>query len=140
MTTHPKFFLFDAGVYRTIRPAGPLDSPEEIDGAALETLVHQELRAHVAYRSLDLELFTWRTGAGAEVDLVAYGGDGLFAVEVKRRGRIRRADLQGLTQFKADYPAARCVLLFGGDRREYRDGIGLLPAAEALADPAKVLK
>ena len=140
MTTHPKFFLFDAGVYRTIRPAGPLDSPEEIDGAALETLVHQELRAHVAYRSLDLELFTWRTGAGAEVDLVAYGGDGLFAVEVKRRGRIRRADLQGLTQFKADYPAARCVLLFGGDRREYRDGIELLPAAEALADPAKVLK
>ena len=140
MTTHPKFFLFDAGVYRTIRPAGPLDSPEEIDGAALETLVHQELRAHVAYRSLDLELFTWRTGAGAEVDLVACGGDGLFAVEVKRRGRIRRADLQGLTQFKADYPAARCVLLFGGDRREYRDGIELLPAAEALADPAKVLK
>ena len=134
MTTHPKFFLFDAGVYRKIRPAGPLDSPEEIDGAALETLVHQELRAHVAYRSLDLELFTWRTGAGAEVDLVAYGGDGLFAVEVKRRARIRRADLQGLT------PAARCVLLFGGDRREYRDGIELLPAAEALADPAKVLK
>ena len=140
MATHPKFFLFDAGVYRTIRPTGPLDSPEEIDGAALETLVHQELRAHVAYRSLDLELFTWRTGSGAEVDLVAYGGDGLFAIEVKRRARIRRADLRGLTQFKADYPMARCVLLRGGGRREYRDGIELLPAAEALADPTKVLK
>ena len=56
MTTHPKFFLFDAGVYRTIRPRGPLDSPEEIDGAALETLVYQELRAHIAYRALDLDL------------------------------------------------------------------------------------
>ena len=140
MTTHPKFFLFDAGVYRTIRPAGPLDSPEEIDGAALETLVHQELRAHIAYRSLDLKLFTWRTGSGAEVDLVAYGGDGLFAVEVKRRRRIGGADLRGLRQFKADYPMARCVLLFGGDRREYRDGIELLPVAEALADPTAVLK
>ena len=140
MTSHPKFFLFDAGVYRTIRPTGPLDSPEEIDGAALETLVYQELRAYIAYRALDLKLFTWRTGSGAEVDFVAYGGDGLFAIEVKRRGRIRSADLQGLTQFKADYPVARCVLLFGGDRREYRNGIELLPMSEALADPTAVLK
>ena len=35
MTAHPKFFLFDVGVYRAIRPAGPLDSPEQIDGPAL---------------------------------------------------------------------------------------------------------
>ena len=139
MTAHPKFFLFDAGVYRTIRPTGPLDRPEEIDGAALETLVHQELRAHIAYRSLDLKLFTWRTAVGAEVDFVAYGGDGLFAIEVKRGRVIRRTDLRGLAQFRSDYPMARCVLLFGGERREHRDGIDLLPAAEALADPALIL-
>ena len=64
LTTHPKFFLFDAGVYRALRPAGPLDCPEEIDGAALETLVYQELRAHIAYRALDLDLFTWRRRRG----------------------------------------------------------------------------
>ena len=139
LTTHPKFFFFDVGVYRTIRPAGPLDSPEEIDGAALETLVFQELRAHIAYRSLDLELFTWRTGAGAEVDLVAYGNDGLFAIEVKRRRTVRNSDLSGLRRFAADYPMARCVLLFGGDRREFREGIELHPVAEALADPARIL-
>ena len=59
-------------------------------------------------------------------------------IEVKRSRRIRRGDLQGLTQFKADYPMARCVLLFGGDRREHRDGIDLLPVPEALTDPATV--
>ena len=69
---------------------------------------------------------------------MAYGGDGLFAMEVKRSRRIRRADQQGLTQFKADYPMARCVLLFGGNRREYRDAIELLPVAEALAEPSTV--
>ena len=139
MTAHPRFFLFDAGVYRAIRPTGPLDRPEEIDGAALETLVHQELRAHIAYRSLDLKLFTWRTTAGAEVDFVAYGGDGLFAIEVKRARAVRPTDLRGLRQFKGDYPMARCVLLFGGERREHRDGIDLLPVADALADPTLVL-
>ena len=139
MTSHPKFFLFDAGVYRTIRPAGPLDSPEEIDGAALETLVHQELRACIAYRSLDLRLFTWRAASGAEVDLVAYGSGGLFAIEVKRSRRIRPADLRALEQFRNDYPMARCLLLFGGDRREDRNGIELLPVTEALANPVAVL-
>jgi predicted AAA+ superfamily ATPase len=29
---HPKFFVFDAGVYRSLRPKGPLDRTEEIDG------------------------------------------------------------------------------------------------------------
>ena len=139
MTTHPKFYLFDAGVYRSIRPAGPLDSLEEIDGAALETLVYQELRAAIAYRSLKLELFFWRTASGVEVDFVAYGRDGLFAIEVKRSRTIRRADLHGLKQFKSDYPMAHCVLLFGGDRREFRDGIELLPVADALSAPLSML-
>ena len=139
VTVHPKFYLFDAGVYRAIRPSGPLDSPEEIDGAALETLVYHELRAAIAYRSLKLELFFWRTVAGAEVDFVAYGGDGLFAIEVKRSRTVRSGDLRGLRQFKSDYPMARCTLLFGGDRREYRDGIDLLPVADALTDPTSIL-
>ena len=73
VVTHPKFFFFDAGVYRAIRPRGPLDAPEEIDGPALETLLMQELRAHVAYRDLGYELFYWRTSAGVEVDLVLCG-------------------------------------------------------------------
>ena len=139
MTVHPKFYLFDAGVYRAIRPSGPLDRPEEIDGAALETLVFHELRAAIAYGSLKLELFFWRTAAGAEVDFVAYGGAGLYAIEVKRSRTLRHADLRGLKQFKNDYPMARCLLLFGGDRREYRDGIELLPVDDALADPASIL-
>nr|WP_199221432.1 hypothetical protein [Desulfonatronum sp. SC1] len=45
MTAHPKFFLFDAGVFKALRPKGPLDRPEEIDGATLETLIFQELLA-----------------------------------------------------------------------------------------------
>ena len=88
---------------------------------------------------LKLDLFFWRTASGTEVDFVAYGGDGLFAIEVKRTRTIRRADLHGLKQFRSDYPMARCVLLFGGDRREHRDGIELLPLAEALANPTLML-
>src|SRR3989338_5872500 len=39
LVSHPKFYFFDAGVFRAIRPRGPLDTSEETDGAALETLL-----------------------------------------------------------------------------------------------------
>lgn len=31
LASHPKFYFFDAGVYRTLRPRGPLDGDSEID-------------------------------------------------------------------------------------------------------------
>ncbi len=69
---------------------------------------------------------------------IAHGGDGLIAIEVKRTRTIRRADLHALKQFRIDYPMARCALLFGGDRREYRGGIALLPLADSNAGPGVV--
>lgn len=134
MTTHPKFFLFDAGVYRAIRPRGPLDSDDEIDGAAIETLVFQTLRAENANQNLGYELYFWRTTAGQEVDLVAYGPHGLHAFEVKRSSRFREEDLDGLRLFCADYPEARAQLLYGGTTR-YRFGpIDVTPLGEGLLE------
>jgi len=49
LAAHPKFYFFDAGIYRVLRPSGPLDLPEEIEGHAFETLFLQELLAINAY-------------------------------------------------------------------------------------------
>jgi predicted AAA+ superfamily ATPase len=130
---HPKFFLFDAGVFRAIRPRGPLDSPEEADGPALETLVLQHLRAWNDYRSLGCTIHYWRTPEGDEVDLVLYGEPGLWAIEVKR-GRIREQDFKGLARFRQDYPMARALLLHAGTRRWHESGVEVVPLAEALLD------
>lgn len=53
---HDKFFYFDAGVYRSLRPAGPLDRSEEIEGMALEGLIAQHLRAWVANCGMGAQL------------------------------------------------------------------------------------
>jgi len=132
MTAHQKFFLFDAGVYRALRPRGPLDVVEEIDGAALETLVMQELRATNASFDLEYEMFYWHTRVHDEVDFVLYGPRGLVAIEVKRSGFYRAADLAGLRLLRDDYPKARCLLFYGGTRRYDVDGIAVLPLADAL--------
>ncbi len=138
---HPKLFLFDVGVYRTLRPAGPLDRPEEMEGAALETLVYQHLHAVNANSALGYELYHWRAHSGVEVDFVLYGERGLFAIEVKRTTRLRGRDLRGLRAFRADYPMARALMLCGGDREESREGgIELIPLNRFLHAAAQVLR
>jgi predicted AAA+ superfamily ATPase len=139
MTVHPKFYFFDAGVYRALRPKGPLDVVEEIDGAALETLVMQELRATNDNLELGYELFFWHTRDHREVDFVLYGERGLVAIEVKRSGFFREADLAPLRLFRQDYPAARCTLLYGGTRTYELDGIRVLPVARALTELPELL-
>lgn len=132
VAVHPKFYLFDAGVYRSLRPAGPLDRPQEIEGAALEGLVAQHLRAWIDYRSDQHQLFYWRTRSGVEVDFVVYGATGLWAVEVKNTARVRPEDRRGLAAFLQDYPKSRCVLLYRGKERLKADDILCLPVDEFL--------
>jgi predicted AAA+ superfamily ATPase len=140
MTAHDKFYFFDAGVYRALRPRGPLDAPEEIDGPAIETLVLQELRATNDNHDLGYRLSYWRTRDGKEVDFVLYGERGLVAIEVKRSGVFRESDLRELRLFAADYPVARCVLLYGGARAYVVDGIRVLPLAKALRELPALLR
>jgi predicted AAA+ superfamily ATPase len=121
LVAHDKFFYFDAGVYRSIRPKGPLDSPEEIEGMALEGLIAQHLRAWASYRSVPAELFYWRTKSGSEVDFVLYGADVFVASEVKRSRNVHHTDLRALKAFKEDYPEASTCLLYRG-QEEVRIG------------------
>ena len=131
---HPKLFLFDAGVFRSLRPAGPLDRPEEIEGAALEGLVAQHLGAWIAYGGADLELSTWRTRSGTEVDFVVYGEGTFHSIEVKNASRVRPEDLRGLRAFLDDYPEARGLLLYRGERRLVKGGVTCIPVEEFLGE------
>lgn len=129
---HPKFYLFDAGVFRSLRPRGPLDRAEEIDGAALEGLVAQHLRAWLAYSSSDARLFFWRTRSGVEIDFIVYGDRTFFAIEVKNARAIRSKDLRPLRTFIGDYPEAEALMLYRGDESLLIDGIPCVPVETFL--------
>jgi uncharacterized protein len=139
LTAHPKFYFFDAGVFRAIRPRGPLDPADEIDGAAIETLVAQELRAVNDALHLGYSLSFWRTRTNHEVDFVLYGERGLIAIEVKRSSRYVERDLASLRLFGADYPEAQRSLFYGGDRHYDADGIRVIPLAWALPNLPEIL-
>ena len=127
-----KFYLFDAGVFRSLRPRGPLDRPEEIDGQALEGLVAQHLRAWAAYSGFDVRVYYWRTRGGSEVDFVLYGDNGLHAFEVKNTGRVDSADLRALRAFRQDYAEVEAAVLYRGRERLKVGGIWCLPVDDFL--------
>jgi predicted AAA+ superfamily ATPase len=132
LTSHPKFYWFDAGVFRSVRPAGPLDRPEEIAGTALEGLVAQHLRAWIDYTDPAFTLGFWRTKSGNEVDFVVYGPNGFWGIEVKHSSSVRAKDLRGLKAFVSDYPEAMVRLLYRGSERLEIDGIPCLPCDDFL--------
>lgn len=132
LVAREKFYYFDAGVFRKLRPLGKLDQPSEIAGQALEGLVCQHLRAWCDYSGLENSLFYWRTADGHEIDFVVYTSDDFTAIEVKHSDRITSEDLAALKLFARDYPEARRVLLYRGEQRYLEDGILITPVDEYL--------
>jgi uncharacterized protein len=140
MIAHEKFYFFDTGVYRALRPMRPLDTQEEADGAALETLFLQSVRALNDYLSLGYKIYFWKTASGHEVDFVLYGPRGLHAFELKRSPRITYQTLRGLHAFAEDYPEATLHVLFLGSQKEYHGTITARPFEQALIELPDLLR
>lgn len=129
---HPKFYYMDTGVFRVLRPKGPLDSPETIGGSALEGLIAQHLRAWSLYNRNEYKLYFWRTKSGLEVDFVVYGEDVFCAIEVKASRNVFKKDVRSLKAFCHDYKEAKRILLYGGRDKLIIDGIMCVPVTEFL--------
>jgi len=132
LSAHPKFYLFDAGVFRSLRPKGPLDNNAEINGPALEGLIAQHL---YAWTQSQIEVHTlsfFRTKSGLEVDFIIYGPKGFWAIEVKFSSKIHPQDTHSLQSFKEDYPDCTPLLIYMGDKKLISKNILCIPAEEFL--------
>lgn len=140
LMAHPKFYFFDVGIYRTLRPMGPLDMPEQVEGVALETLFFQELMAINTAMESGYTLYYWKTSNNMEVDFVLYGDKGILAFEVKRTGKVLKPMLRGLTSFLKDYPMAKAYFIYGGLRYMKEGDIEIIPINDALERLSVILE
>ena len=132
LSSHRKFYFFDAGIFRSLRPLGPLDSIEESEGAALEGLVAHHLRYWVETQKDSWNLSFWRTRSGVEVDFIVYGETDFFAIEVKNNTQAFKGDVRGLKEFYKDYPECTPLLLYRGSKKVVINGILCIPCKEFL--------
>jgi len=134
LSVRPKFYFFDSGVYRALRPHSIGDYLSELDGQALEGLVAQHMMAWKDYTSEKHTVNFWRTRSGVEVDFVIFGPLGFWAIEVKNSDRINPKDLQSLVSFQEDYPEAKTLFLYRGKERMLKNNILCLPCEEFLKE------
>ncbi len=132
LISHPKFYFFDIGIYRTVRPMGPLDKPEEAEGVALESLFFHELKTINDALGLGYKIYYWKTSNKKEVDFVLYGDKGLYAFEVKRTSRVTKGMFSGLKSFIRDYPEAKTYFVYGGKRYMREGPIEIIPIESVL--------
>ncbi len=134
LSQHPKLYIFDAGVFCSLRPRSLKDQGSEIQGAALEGLVAQHIRAWVQSQIGNYQFCFWRTRSGLEVDFIIFGPEGFWAIEVKNNTKIHPQDLRGLEEFKKDYPECTPILLYRGTDHLIKNGIHCIPCEEFLLE------
>ncbi len=72
-------------------------------GGIFETWVVNYIQEQCAMLATPPMLYHWRTGNGAEVDLVLQWDDKLYPIEVKCKSNVGKADLSGMRAFRETY-------------------------------------
>lgn len=129
-----RFIFFDLGVRNAVldlhrNPAGPAEK-----GLLFEQWIILQCFYLIRSRHKSWKLSSYRTDAGAEVDLVIDQGNKLLAVECKFGGRARESDLRGLRSFEdvAEKPVEKLVVYRGATRQRFSQGETALPYQDFL--------
>jgi predicted AAA+ superfamily ATPase len=129
---HPKFYLFDTGVARTLSGRLPYPPLQEELGALMETLVLGEVKAYLAYNHLRYRPYFWRTHDGTEVDLLVETRNGFVAAEIKAASQWQRRFNTGLRRLRDALPNVTAHGVYRGERPATMEGIQIHPCRAFL--------
>ena len=129
---HPRGYLRDTGLLHAllrVPDLGALLSHPQV-GVSWEAMVVEEILRQLNATGASFDYSYYRTGGGAEVDLVIEGNFGRVAFEIKRASAVGTRDLRGLRDFVMEQDA-RVGIVITNDLvpRRYDDAIIGLPMA-----------
>jgi len=120
-----------------------VQSPGELGRGAMrgplfETWAVAEFVKYRANRALGPPLYFWRDSNGNEIDLVLDRGELLYPVEFKAGQTIAGDWFEPLRKFLGLAKGSEGALLYGGEKRQVREGVAIYGWAEveAMADRA----
>ena len=127
---HPRGYLRDSGLLHTLLriPDGAALLSHPQMGGSWEGMVVEEILRQLNALGVAHDYAYYRTGAGAEVDLVVTGHFGRLAVEIKHNSTVSAGDLRSLGDFVAQQ-RARVGVLINNDAlpRQYEQNLIGLP-------------
>ena len=127
---HPKGYVRDSGLLHALLriPDGDALLSHPQMGGSWEGMVVEEILRQLNALGAAHDYAHYRTGAGAEVDLVVTGNFGRVAVEIKHTATVSGHDLRTLREFVTEHKA-RLGVVINNDTlaRQYEDRLIGLP-------------
>ena len=127
----PKLYFHDTGLACSllgIATAKQLSSHYQV-GSLFENMIISELLKYQFNHGRDNNLFFWRDKSGREIDCLLDNGLNKICVEIKSGKTITAEFLKGLTLYQqlAAPEKVKSFLIYGGDQKQGRNNITLLP-------------
>lgn len=132
LVKHPKFFLFDVGVLNALERS--FDVSARRVGSLMEQLVFQQIFFSANVLKKSLEMYSFRTRGGLEVDFLIQLEGVRFAIEAKAAEEIQESDASALKHIMAQVPGLKGFIFHSGKKARKVGGLWALPLAEGLAE------
>lgn len=127
LSAHPKYYFFDCGVVNAINKRLSSQLDNFVKGRLFEQWIVLETQRYISYLKSEASIFFWRTGHGAEVDLlIEKHGELIAAIEIKLSSNISGAHLSGLRAFAEDKPKVAKYLVSTVFATYELDGVKIL--------------
>ena len=129
---HPKGYLRDTGLLHFILHLQNIDMllthPQM--GASWESMVIENILRELNSLGVHYDYYHYRTGAGAEIDLILEGEFGLLPIEIKDNQRINQRSLRALKDFIEEHNCDYGIVINNNEQaRQYDDNIIGIPFA-----------
>lgn len=125
LVKHPKFYLFDVGVYNSLQRSYEIS--DDRSGKICEQIVFQQIMHSASSQRKKCKVSTFRTRGGAEIDFLVTLELKKFALEVKFSDRVIEDDVRHLVKFQKQLGLTDSFLLHFGTKESKVQGIWCLP-------------
>ena len=127
---HPKGYLRDTGLLHFMLHLGQVNDllahPQM--GSSWESMVIENILRNFSALGIDIEYYHYRTGGGAEVDLILEGSFGLLPIEIKYGQRVNQKSLRSLKDFIREHKCRFGVVINNDEKvRLYDESIIGIP-------------
>jgi len=131
LVQHPRYYFFDPGVLNGLLGNFKV-SPDRI-GNLFEHLVYTQIAHSASALDKRINISSYRTEHGAEVDFIVMSNSEIVAIESKASRNVGPNDLRGLASFAEYYgnPHRAMVFYLGAHRRKI-GRVEILPWQEGL--------
>jgi len=107
---HPKFYLFDNGVYNGL--LGNFSPSSDRIGKLAEQLIFTQILHSAWSKDLPIRISSFRTRNGIEVDFVVELEQKLYCIEVRSSSHLTGDDREGLEYFDKEIPQTKKLFVF----------------------------